>query len=67
MEVLPSYPPSYSGKKTSCSIDFFRTSTSKAGTVYFMPLLSLTGSGIDGGLPGPSHGNAELNQEQQGK
>ncbi|XP_014232393.1 zinc finger and BTB domain-containing protein 14-like isoform X1 [Trichogramma pretiosum] len=35
MEVLPSYPPTYSG------------------------------SGLDGVMPGPSHGNAELNQEQQ--
>ncbi|XP_058803336.1 protein abrupt-like isoform X2 [Phymastichus coffea] len=35
MEVLPSYPPTYSG------------------------------SGIEGGMPGPSHGNTELNQEQQ--
>uniref|UniRef100_A0ABD2WJ71 BTB domain-containing protein n=1 Tax=Trichogramma kaykai TaxID=54128 RepID=A0ABD2WJ71_9HYME len=37
MEVLPSYPPTYSG------------------------------SGLDGVMPGPSHGNAELNQEQQGR
>ncbi|XP_043461536.1 zinc finger and BTB domain-containing protein 12-like isoform X4 [Leptopilina heterotoma] len=35
MEVLPSYPTSYSG------------------------------SGIEGGMPGPSHGNSELNQDQQ--
>ncbi|XP_033230425.1 broad-complex core protein isoforms 1/2/3/4/5-like isoform X3 [Belonocnema kinseyi] len=35
MEVLPSYPPSYSG------------------------------SGIEGEMPGPSHGSSELNQEQQ--
>lgn len=37
MEVLPSYPTSYSG------------------------------SGIEGGMPGPSHGNSELNQDQQAK
>ncbi|XP_011505961.1 PREDICTED: protein abrupt-like isoform X3 [Ceratosolen solmsi marchali] len=35
MEVLPSYPPTYSG------------------------------SGMESGMPGPSHGNTELNQEQQ--
>lgn len=32
-------------------------------TVFFY----LAGSGVEGGMPGPSHGNTELNQEQQGE
>lgn len=35
--------------------------------VFFFFLIFFLGTSMEGGMPGPSHGNNELNQEQQGE
>lgn len=58
MEVLPTYPPAYQGNVRSTVVKGKTKKISKTNLNIFL------GSGIEGGMPGPSHGNAEPNQEQ---